>query len=128
MSDPVDPYDVRQVAAVVEGTWRLMGPDGVLDLLARLPGVRLDPGTPKRAFRAAVEGGTWLGPEHLLTWTDPVVHRHVVGGVVLQRAVLAPAEVPTVVAGLLIALTRSQGSGEDAAAVLTVARDVLERL
>lgn len=125
---PVDPYDAGQVAAVVEGTTLLMGTDGVLDLLARLPGVRVVAGEPRRLFHPAVPGAVWVGTEHLLTMTDPLVHEHRVGGVALRRAALAPGELATVVAGLVISLTRAQGSQAETAAVLTAARDVLGRL
>ena len=53
----VDPYDVRQVAEVLTATLRVIGTDGLLDLLLRLPGVRLVPGTPARLFRPAVGSG-----------------------------------------------------------------------
>ncbi len=126
--DPVDPYDAARVAEVVAGTARLMGTPGVHDLLARLPGVRVEPGTPKRLLRPAVDGGTWVGPEHLLTRSDPVVHRHEVGGVVLRSAVVPPADLPGLVARLVATLTREQGSREETSAVLTAAAEVLDRL
>ena len=126
---PVDPYDVRQVAEVLTATLRVIGTDGLLDLLLRLPGVRLVPGTPARLFRPAVESGLWLGPEHFVSLSpDAAVHQHVVGGVVLQRAALSPADLPRVLAGLVTALTRAQDSADETALVLSAARDVVGRL
>jgi hypothetical protein len=128
---PVDPYDVRQVAEVLTATLRVIGTDGLLDLLLRLPGVRLVPGTPARLFRPAVESGLWLGPEHFVSLCpspDAAVHQHVVAGVVLQRAALSPADLPRVLAGLVTALTRAQDSADETAMVLTAARDVVDRL
>ncbi len=125
---PVDPLDVRQVAEVLGRTLTLMGSAGVGDLLARLPGARSVAGTTGRLFRPAVAGAVWLGAEHQLVLSDPVVHQHVVGGVVLQRRPLAPAELGPAVAPLVAALARSQGDLEEAATVLTVARDVLRTL
>ncbi len=125
----VDPYDVAQVTAVLAGTWDLMGPDGLADLMARLPGARLVPGSPGRLFHTAVPAGVWVGPEHFLELSaEPVVHQHVVGGVVLRRAAVPPGELPTLLARLVGTLVRDQGSAADATVVLTAARDVLHRL
>jgi hypothetical protein len=107
---PVDPLDVRQVAEVLGRTLELMGPEGVGDLLARLPGARPVPGTAGRLFRPAVTGSVWLGADHQLVLSDPVVHQHVVGGVVLQRRALTPAELGPTVAQAVADLVRSQGA------------------
>ncbi len=124
---PVDPYDVEQVAAVLGDTLRLMGPAGVLDLLRRLPGTRPVPAVARRMFSPAVPEGMWIGPEHLVVLDEPVRHRHVVGGVVLADTPLPPGVLPGEVARLVAALTRSQGSAQDASGVLTAAREVLGR-
>lgn len=129
MSEPsVDPQDADQVAAVVEDTRRLMGYDGVVDLLARLPGVELVPGHPKRRFHPAVAATVSVGPEHLLAMSEPVLHQHVVGGIVLQRSVVPPGELPRLLAVLVGSLCVRQGSQQETAAVLTAAREILEQL
>jgi hypothetical protein len=125
---PVDPVDVQQVAEVLSRTLELMGPEGVGDLLARLPGARPVPATAGRLFRPAVTGSVWLGADHQLVLGDPVVHQHVVGGVVLQRRALTPTDLGPTVAQLVADLVRSQGAREEAATVLTVARDVVRSL
>jgi hypothetical protein len=122
---PVDPLDVRAVAEILGRTLALMGPGGVGDLLARLPGARPVAGTPGRLFRPAVPPAVWLGAENLLVLADPVVHQHVVGGVVLQRRSLPPADLGPTVAPLVAQLVRSHGGQTDAAMVLTAAREVL---
>jgi hypothetical protein len=125
----VDPADVSAVAEVLAGTLQLMGPAGLGDLLARLPGVRVVPATPARLFRPAAEGGVWVGPEHLVRLdATPVVDQHVVGGVVLQRSVVPPARVPGVLAALVVDLARDEGTAEETAVVLTAAREVIDRL
>jgi hypothetical protein len=126
--EPLDPSDADQVAAVFAGTLRLMGYDGVLDLLFRLPGVALVRGSPKRMFRAAVDDLVAVGAEHRLSTTEPVVHQHVVGGVVLRRGVVPPGDLPALLASLVGSLTRAQGSQEEFVAVLGAARDVLQQL
>jgi hypothetical protein len=126
--DPVDPLDVPEVTQVLERTLALMGPAGVGDLLARLPGARQVAGTPARLFRAAAPDGVWLGSEHLLVLSDPVEHHHVVGGVVLQRTALPPAALGPTVAPLVASLVASYGGRADAGTVLTAARDVLRAL
>lgn len=126
-SGPVDPYDAAQVAIVLADTLRLMGPSGVLDLLRRLPGTRPVPAVAKRLFSPAVPEGLWVGPEHLIVLADPLSHRHVVGGVVLADTPLPPGELPGQVSGLVVALTRSQGSADETSGVLTAAREVLDR-
>ena len=129
MSTPlVDPQDRDEVAAVLADTQRLMGYDGVLDLLARLPGVELLPGRPARIFRPAVAASVCVGAEHLLSGGEPVTHQHVVGGVVLQRSTVPPGELPALLAGLVGSLCRQQGSGPEAATVLTAAREVVRQL
>ena len=125
---PVDPQDTGQVAAVLGDTMRLMGYDGVLDLLARLPGVELLPGHPQRLFRTGVPASLAVGPEHLLSTSEPVTHQHVVAGVVLQRSVVPPGELVGVLAELVATLSRRQGSSQETAAVLTAAREVVGRL
>jgi len=70
-----------------------------------------------------------VGPEHLvLLDATPVVDQHVVGGVVLQRSVVPPSRVPEVLAALVVDLARDQGTGAEAAVVLTAAREVIDRL
>jgi hypothetical protein len=125
---PVDPLDAAQVAPVLAGTRDLMGTAGLADLLGRLPGAVHRPGRPGRLLRAASPEAVWLGPEDLLELTEPPVHRHVVGGVVLQRTPLTPAQLGPSLARLVVALVGSQGAVAEATTVLTAARDVLARL
>jgi hypothetical protein len=126
--DHVDPLDADQVAPVLAGTRDLMGAGGLGDLLSRLPGAVHQPGLPGRLFRAASPATVWLGPEDALVLTEPPVHQHVVGGVVLQRTSLTPSQTGPALARLVVDLVRDQGSLEEASTVLTTARDVLTRL
>jgi hypothetical protein len=126
---PVDPSDVTAVSEVLAGTLRLMGPAGLTDLLARLPGVRVVPGTPGRMFRSAVEGGVWVGAEHFVTLeTEPVVDQHVVGGVTLARSAVPPGQLPQVIARLVVDLAHDQASRVETEVVLTAARETVLRL
>lgn len=126
---PVDPSDVIAVGDVLAGTLRLMGPAGLTDLLARLPGVRVVPGTPGRFLRSAVEGGVWVGAEHFVTLgSEPVVDQHVVGGVTLARTAVPPARLPQVIARLVVDLAHDLGSRAETEVVLTAARETILRL
>ena len=124
----VDAADPAQVAPVVARTVALMGTGGLADLLARLPGTRTVPGTPGRLFKPAVPPTAWIGPEDQLVLTDPVVHQHVVGGVVLARTTLSPADLGPTVARLVTAAARAEASYDEASAVLTATADALARL
>jgi hypothetical protein len=70
----------------------------------------------------------WLSPQHQLLLDDPVVHVHVVGGVVLAREQLPAGRLPAAVAPLLVAAVADQGSQSEATVVLTAARESSERL
>jgi hypothetical protein len=124
----VDPRDVRQVAAVLDATQRLMGPDGVVDLLDRLPGVEVRAGTPKRFLHAATPAAVWVGRDQRLLLGDALVHEHVVSGVVLAHDVVPPARLGAVLAPLVVALVRDQGTDEETALALTAAREALDAL
>lgn len=127
----VDPHDVNRVAAVLDAVLDGSGVGGLLDLLARIPGVRVDPGSAKGFLRAAVPPSTWLGTEHQLVLRggpargeQVLVHQHVVGGITLSRDTLPPSRVPGVVARLLSITVRDAGSDEEASAALTAVREL----
>jgi hypothetical protein len=124
----VDPLDVGQVEAVLSSTLQMMGPDGVVDLLSRLPGVEVYAGTPKRFLQAATAGAVRIGSERRLVLADPPVLEHVVSGVVLARDVVPVGRLSSVLAPVVVSLTRAQGSTPTAALVLTAAREALEGL
>ena len=119
----VDPYDAAEVAPVLDAALRAMGPGGLTDLLARLPGVTIEPARAKRFLSPALPGRVWLGPENCLTMTDPIVHQHVVGGVVLARDPLRAGTLPGVLARLIADHVREHGQADDAAVALSAVRD-----
>jgi hypothetical protein len=124
----VDPLDVRQVEAVLEATRQMMGPDGVVDLLGRLPGVEISAGTPRRFLHAATPASVRIGPDQRLLLSDPVVHEHVVSRVVLSHDVVPAGRLASVLAPLVVALARAQGSQEHTALALSAAREALDAL
>jgi hypothetical protein len=124
----VDPSDASQVAAVLGAVQRALGVPGLGDLLGRIPGSRLEPARPGGFLRAALPASVWLTAEHQLVLTDPVVHAHVVGGVVLARDTLPAGRLPETVARLVVAAVREQGARSEAAVVLTAARESCERM
>jgi hypothetical protein len=124
----VDPDDVGAVSSIFGELLRLVGVDGVSDLLGRIPGVVQVPGSPRRRFRGAVEPSAWIGPEHNVSMTLPATHQHVVSGVVLQRASVPAGELPDLLAGLVSSLTRAQASYDETSAALTALRDVLSAM
>jgi hypothetical protein len=127
----VDPQDTEQVTAVLDAVLRSAGPAGLLDLLARMPGVRVEAGVTKGFLRAAVPASTWLGPENQLVLNDAtgstqptLVLQHVVGGITLSRETLPPNGTATLVARLLAETLAENGGVEDASAALTAHRDL----
>ena len=124
----VDPADPQQVAVVLAAVLGVLGVPGLGDLLGRIPGSRLEPARPGGFLRTGVPASVWLTAEHQLVLTDPVEHAHVVGGVVLARDTLPPGRLPDVVARVVVAAIRAQGSRAEAAVVLTAARESCERL
>ncbi|MDX6302909.1 MAG: hypothetical protein QOF53_4123 [Nocardioidaceae bacterium] len=124
----VDPSDEQQVAAVLDAVLRTLGVLGVRDLLARMPGSRSEASRPGGMFRRAEPASVWVGPEHQIVLSDPVVHAHVVGGVILARDPLPGGRLPQALARLLVAAIADQASQSEAAVVLTAARESTERL
>lgn len=122
----VDPLDESAVADVLARVHRTMGVDGVLDLLGRLPGVRLEPATPKRFLSPAVPASVWLGAEIRLRAEPAPVLDQVVGGIVLHTTALTPGDLPTRLAGPIADLTREQASYDEVSAALTAARGVTD--
>lgn len=129
----VDPRDTARVTAVLESVVSQAGVGGPLDLLARIPGTRVDPGSPKGFLRAAVAPSTWVGPEHRLVLVsapvgDQLEDHHVVGGVTLARDVLTGDRAPGVVARHVASAVAAAGVGADreASAALTAYRDLYE--
>jgi hypothetical protein len=124
----VDPSDPDQVAAVLGAVLRVLGMQGFGDLLGRIPGSRVEPTRPGGVFKRAVPASVWLTEQHQLLLSDPLVHVHVVGGIVLARDPLPAGVLPDTVARLLVAAVSEQGSHAEAALVLTAARESTERV
>jgi hypothetical protein len=125
----VDPRDTTRVTAVLEAVVAQVGLPGVLDLLASIPGTRVDPGSPKGFLRAAVAPSTWVGLEHRLVLVsapvgDQLEDHHVVGGVTLARDTLTRDHVAGVVARLIASAVAAAGTDQDASAALTAYRDL----
>jgi hypothetical protein len=124
----VDPHDTAQVTAVLDAVLRSAGPVGLLDLLARIPGVRVEAGVPKGFLRAAVPASSWLGQENQLVLNDAtppaLVLQHVVGGITLSRETLPPNGTAALIARLLSTTIAENGGLEDASAALTAHRDL----
>jgi hypothetical protein len=125
----VDPRDTTRVTAVLEAVVARVGLAGVIDLLANIPGTRVDPGSPKGFLRAAVAPSTWVGPEHRLVLVsaptgDRLEDHHVVGGVTLARDALTGDRAPGVVARLIASAVAASGTTQDASAALTAYRDL----
>ena len=124
----VDPSSAQQVAAVLDSVLQTLGIPGLGDLLGRIPGTRVEASRPGGMFKRAVPATVWLSPQHQLLLSDPVVHVHVVGGVVLARDPLPAGRLPDTLARLLVAAIADQASQSEAAVVLTAAREASERL
>jgi hypothetical protein len=127
----VDPRDPARVTAVLQAVVEQTGLAGLLDLLARIPGTRVDPGSRKGFLRAAVPPSTWVGLEHRLVLVsgpvgDQLEDHHVVGGVTLARDTLTSDRAPGVVARHIAYAVAVGGPGADqeASAALTAYRDL----
>lgn len=123
----VDPSDEQQVAAVLGSVLRTLGVPGLEDLLGRIPGSRVEASRPGGRFKRAAPATVWLTPQHQILLSDPVIHVHLVGGVVLARDSLPAGRLPETLARLLVAAVADQASQPEAAVVLTAARETSKR-
>ena len=121
----LDPYDAAAVADLVTRLQAAAGTDGVVDLLRRLPGASAVPGRSGGLFRAATPDSLRLGSEYAVSLTDPPVLEHVVSGVVLQREVLLPGRVGSVLPRVVADLARELGARTEASVVLTAVAETL---
>ncbi|MCW2780620.1 MAG: hypothetical protein JWR35_1069 [Marmoricola sp.] len=119
----VDPLDAAQVIPVLESALSMVGIDGLVELLARIPGTRRDPGRPGGFLKTPVRPSIWLGAEHNLTLTEPVQHQHVVGGVILSRDPVGRGALAPLVAQLIGPVLRESGGEREASIALTAARE-----
>ncbi|MDQ6875998.1 MAG: hypothetical protein M3042_13180 [Actinomycetota bacterium] len=120
----VDPLDAGQVASVLTVALERLGMTGLVELLSRIPGLRIDPGQAGGLFRPARPARVFAG-EEVVALTRPVVREHVVGGIVLGRNTVRPAEVPGLLAWAVCTAVADYGDAEQASVVLTSARDAL---
>jgi hypothetical protein len=120
----VDPLDRDQVSAVLAAVRASLDQGGLLDLLARLPGLTVDPGRPGKLLRAAVAPSI-TGGDDVVRLATPVIREHVVGGVVLSRTPVPASGLATVLAGMVCRAVRRDGTREDVSVALTAARDAV---
>jgi hypothetical protein len=118
----VDPLDPVQVAAVLTTVRATLDVRGLLDLLARMPGLSVDRGRDGRLLRGSVAASV-RGGEDVVRFASPTSREHVVGGVVLNRTTVPPATLTTVLAGMVCDAVRRTDGRDQASAVLTAARD-----
>jgi hypothetical protein len=105
----VDPLDRDQVTAVLAAVRASLDQRGLLDLLARLPGLTVDPGRPGKLLRAAVAPSI-TGGDDVVRLATPVIREHVVGGVVLSRTPVPASGLATVLAGMVCRAVRRDGT------------------
>ena len=120
----VDPLDPVQVAAVLTMVRARLDVRGLLDILARLPGLSVDRGRDGKLLRGSVAASV-RGGEDVVRFSSPTSREHVVGGVVLNRTTVPPATLTTVLAGMVCDAVRRVDGREEASNVLTAARDGL---
>lgn len=121
----VDPLDAAQVAAVLRAALERLGMAGLVELLTRIPGMRIDPGQAGGLFRTARPARVLAGEEEVVALSQPVVREHVVGGIVLGRSTVRPAEVPDLLAWAVCRAVADYGDAGQASVVLTSARDAI---
>ena len=122
----VDPLDPLQVAAVLTTVRASQDVRGLLDLLARVPGLSVDRGRDGRLLRGSVAASV-RGGEDVVRFASPTSREHVVGGVVVNRTTVPPATLTTVLAGMVCDAVRRADNREEASNVLTAARDGVTR-
>lgn len=120
----VDPHDRAQVAEVLRTAVDRLGMTGLGELLASVPGLRVDPGQPQGMLRRGRPARV-IGAEFAVVLGRPVVSEHVVGGIVLSRTPVRPADVPGLLAGIVCAAVAESGDPGQASVVMTSARDAL---
>ncbi len=120
----VDPTDPVELAAILRETVDRLGMAGVVNLLAQVSGVRIEPGRPAGLLRRAEPARLHAGEARLIL-AAPVVREHVVGEIVLSRQPLPAGDVPYVLAGLVSAAVAAAGTSSQASVVITAFRDAL---
>ena len=120
----VDPLDVEAVTAVLRVAASRLGTGGLVDLLAQIPGVRIERGRPGGVLRRAVPARLQSG-EQVIVLSEPAVTEHIVGGIVLSHQPVSPVDLPALLARVVGEAVSFSGQGADASVALTSARDAL---
>lgn len=123
----IDPLDPAQVTPVLRSARSQLGIDGLVELLARVPGLTVEPeragGPLRRSVPASVTGG-----QDVVRLTTPATREHVVGGIVLSRTPIPPAQLPALLALVCRDGVLSTGEIMEASLVLTSARDAMDNM
>lgn len=101
-----------------------LGTDGLVNLLAQVPGVQITPGRPGGVLRRAQPARLRSG-EDVIVLAEPAVVEHAVGGIVLSHQQVAPVALPGVLARVVRDAVAFSGRTADASVALTSARDAL---
>jgi len=120
----VDPLDETQVSDVLRAAAGRLGVDGLVNLLAQVPGVRIERGRPGGVLRRAVPARLQSG-EEVIVLSEPAVTEHIVGGIVLRHQQVSPVDLPALLARVVGEAVSFSGQGADASVALTSARDAL---
>ncbi|MDQ6650845.1 MAG: hypothetical protein M3Z02_12130 [Actinomycetota bacterium] len=120
----LDPLDASAVSAVLRSAAARLGMDGLVKLLAQVPGVRIDRGRPGGLLRRAVPARLQSG-EYVIVLSEPAVTEHIVGGIVLGHQQVPPVDLPALLARVVADAVAYTGQGADASVALTSARDAL---
>ncbi|HSY16459.1 MAG TPA: hypothetical protein VK816_10750 [Jatrophihabitantaceae bacterium] len=121
----VDPLDLEQVTAVFAAARTQLGIAGLVELVARVPGIVVDPGRPARRLQRAIPATVSSGQD-MLRFSEPIRREHVVGGVVISRADVPAGKVAAQLAQMCRDAIEEAGQAEDASVALTAARDALQ--
>jgi hypothetical protein len=122
----VDAGDQAAVAAVLEAALPALGLSGVLQQLARVPGLVVRPPQPGRLLRSAVPGVVAYGDQTARVEASGRVRlEHVVAGVVLSRDDVPPVRVAGTLAGLVTRSVADTGAGDEVSVLLTALRDAV---
>ncbi|MGI8578338.1 MAG: hypothetical protein ACR2KG_10580 [Nocardioidaceae bacterium] len=123
----VDPLDPAQVAPVLRSAHRQLGLTGLLELLARVPGMTVEPERPGGALRRPLAASV-TGGQDVVRLTTPATREHVVGGIVLSRTDVPPAQLPALLALACRDAVLAEGEVMEASIALTSARDAMDNM
>jgi len=125
MTGFVDPADPAAVEAVLAKGLTALGVPALLDQLASVPDLDVQPARRGGIFRAPTPAAVGFGDRRLVIDDRSAVLEHWVGGVVLARDPVARAALPGALAALVCRAVAAGGAADEVSVLLTALRDAV---